>query len=55
MGGLAVQRTKDTTGDSYRPQENAILQPVGFAGRTSDPAKLVFPLSFGCTFCGHCL
>src|SRR4051794_5901916 len=55
MGGLAVQRTKDTTGDSYRPQENAILQPLGFAGRTSDPGKLVFPLSFGCTFCGHCL
>jgi len=55
MGGLAVQRTKDTMSDSYRPQENAILQPVGFAGRTADPAKLVFPLSFGCTFCGHCL
>jgi choline dehydrogenase-like flavoprotein len=53
--GLAVQRTKDTLRDSYRPQENAILQPAGFAGTTSDPQKLVFPLSLGCTFCGHCL
>jgi glycine/D-amino acid oxidase-like deaminating enzyme len=55
MGGLAVQRSKDTAADSYRPQETAILQPLDFAGRTADPQKLVFPLSFGCTFCGHCL
>ena len=54
LPGLGVQRTKDISGDSYRPQENAILQPHGFAGRTTDPAKLSFPLSFGCTFCGHC-
>jgi choline dehydrogenase-like flavoprotein len=52
--GLAVQRTKDIARDAYRPQENAILQPAGFAGRTTDPARLNFPFSFGCTFCGHC-
>ena len=55
MGGLVVQRSKDTTADSYRPQENAILQPRGLAGRTSDPQRLVFPAAFGCTFCGHCV
>ncbi|MFL6014608.1 MAG: GMC family oxidoreductase N-terminal domain-containing protein [Gaiellaceae bacterium] len=55
MGGLAVQRSKDTTANSYRPQENAILQPRGIAGRTSDPRKLAFPAAFGCTFCGHCV
>jgi len=52
--GLAVQRSKDTTADSYRPQENAILQPFGTAGTTSDSTKLHFPQAIGCTFCGHC-
>ncbi len=55
MGGLVVQRSKDTTAASYRPQENAILQPRGLAGRTGDPQKLVFPVAYGCTFCGHCV
>src|SRR5207248_1260176 len=50
--GLAVQRSKTTTHDSYRAQENAILQPFGLAGKAADPA---FPAAFGCTFCGHCL
>jgi choline dehydrogenase-like flavoprotein len=49
-----VQTTKTTTGASYRPQENAILQPGGTAGKTHDPAKLRFPQATGCTFCGHC-
>lgn len=53
--GLPHQRSKDTTRAAYRPQENAILQPRGTAGRTSDPAKLRHPQAQGCTFCGHCL
>jgi choline dehydrogenase-like flavoprotein len=53
--GLAVQRSKTTTTNSYRPQENAILQPFGTAGRTDDRSKLSFPRAVGCTFCGHCL
>jgi choline dehydrogenase-like flavoprotein len=52
--GLPLQRSKDTTRDAHRPQENAILQPRGTAGRTGDPAKLVFPKAHGCTFCGFC-
>ncbi|MGH3343180.1 MAG: GMC oxidoreductase [Carbonactinosporaceae bacterium] len=52
--GIPVQTTKDTTGDSFRPQENAILQPGGSAGRTSDPEALRFPRATGCTFCGFC-
>ena len=53
--GLPVQTTKDITQASFRPQENAILQPSGTAGRTSDPRELNFPQAQGCTFCGHCL
>jgi choline dehydrogenase-like flavoprotein len=53
--GLAVQRSKTTSQDSYRPQENAILQPKGVSGKTSDPRKLVFPQAKGCTFCGYCV
>jgi choline dehydrogenase-like flavoprotein len=53
--GLPVQRSKTTTGDSFRPQENAILQPSGVSGKTSDPRKLIFPQAKGCTFCGYCL
>ncbi|KWT56964.1 oxidoreductase [Streptomyces albus subsp. albus] len=52
--GIPVQTALTTTGDSYRPQQNAILQPGGHAGRTADPRLLVFPRSTGCTFCGHC-
>ena len=52
--GLPVERTKDITRAAFRPQENAILQPRGNAGRTGDPHRLVFPLAEGCTFCGHC-
>lgn len=52
--GLPVQTSKDTTRAAYRPQENAILQPGGTAGRTTDPAQLVFPKASGCTFCGYC-
>ncbi|MQY08998.1 GMC family oxidoreductase N-terminal domain-containing protein [Actinomadura macrotermitis] len=53
--GIPVQTAKDTTGWSYRPQENAILQPGGTAGRTGDPAELQHPRATGCTFCGYCL
>jgi choline dehydrogenase-like flavoprotein len=52
--GLPLQRGKDITHDGFRPSENAILQPQGTAGKTSDPKKLVFPQAQGCTFCGHC-
>jgi choline dehydrogenase-like flavoprotein len=52
--GLPVQTTKNISRDAYRPQENAILQPNGTAGKTSDPKKLVFPQAQGCTLCGHC-
>ena len=51
---LPVQRTKDAIHRGYRPQENAILQPHGTAGRTSDADKLRFPQARGCTFCGYC-
>ncbi|MGI5169534.1 GMC family oxidoreductase N-terminal domain-containing protein [Spirillospora sp. CA-253888] len=53
--GIPVQTTKDTLRASYRPQENAILQPGGTAGRTTDPARLVYPQATGCTYCGFCL
>jgi choline dehydrogenase-like flavoprotein len=52
--GIPVQTTKTTQGNSYRPQENAILQPGGTAGFTSDPSQLVYPKATGCTFCGYC-
>lgn len=52
--GLPYQSTKDIGGDGFRPQENAILQPAGFAGRTNDPYLLKFPMAQGCTMCGHC-
>jgi len=52
--GLPHQTTKDTHGPGHRAQENAILQPQGTAGHTSDPALLVYPQAQGCTFCGHC-
>jgi choline dehydrogenase-like flavoprotein len=52
--GLRHQTSKDITGNAYRPQENAILQPQGTAGRTSDRKKLAYPAAQGCTFCGHC-
>ena len=52
--GLPLNRYKDVTRDSYRPQENAILQPGGTAGTTEDPRLLTFPQATGCTFCGYC-
>jgi len=52
--GLPVLASKDITRDSFRPQENAILQPGGTAGRATSPALLRFPQAQGCTFCGYC-
>lgn len=52
--GMPVQTTKTTHGPSYRPQENAILQPGGTAGRTRDADLLHYPQATGCTFCGSC-
>ncbi|WP_437760062.1 GMC family oxidoreductase N-terminal domain-containing protein [Sorangium sp. So ce1389] len=53
--GIPVQTTKTTHQASYRPQENAILQPGGNAGRTRDPRLLTYPAATGCTFCGACM
>jgi choline dehydrogenase-like flavoprotein len=52
--GLPLQRSKDITRNAYRPQENAILQPGGTAGKTRDPKRLRHPRAKGCTFCGFC-
>jgi choline dehydrogenase-like flavoprotein len=52
--GLPVNTTKDIAQNSFRPQENAILQPQGTAGKTSDSSQLLYPQAQGCTFCGYC-
>lgn len=52
--GLPLETSKDITRAAFRPQQNAILQPRGIAGRTGDSARLRFPQAQGCTFCGHC-
>jgi choline dehydrogenase-like flavoprotein len=52
--GLPLNTTKNVTRDSFRPQENAVLQPGGTAGKTTDSSRLVFPQATGCTFCGYC-
>ncbi|HEU5448900.1 MAG TPA: hypothetical protein VFW57_07785 [Acidimicrobiia bacterium] len=41
--GLPLNRSKDVTRDSFRPSQNAILQPGGTAGRTTDASRLVWP------------
>jgi choline dehydrogenase-like flavoprotein len=52
--GLPTQTSKDISRAACRPQENAILQPHGTAGKTSKATQLVYPRARGCTFCGHC-
>ncbi len=52
--GLPVQTSRTTTRPAYRPQQNAILQPGGNAGRTDRSDLLNYPDATGCTFCGHC-
>jgi choline dehydrogenase-like flavoprotein len=52
--GLPTQTSKDISRPACRPQQNAILQPQGTAGRTSSAKQLVYPRAKGCTFCGHC-
>jgi choline dehydrogenase-like flavoprotein len=52
--GLPVQRSKNITRASHRPQENAILQPHGTAGHTHNRHELHYPRAEGCTFCGFC-
>lgn len=52
--GLRLQRGLDTVRDAYRPQPNAILQPGGTAGTTSDSELLTYPQATGCTMCGYC-
>jgi choline dehydrogenase-like flavoprotein len=52
--GLPTQTSKDILRAACRPQENAILQPHGTAGKTNKAKQLVYPRAQGCTFCGHC-
>ncbi|MFN3338386.1 MAG: GMC family oxidoreductase N-terminal domain-containing protein, partial [Dietzia sp.] len=52
--GLPVQTSRNITRPAFRPQQNAILQPGGNAGRTDDANLLTYPQATGCTFCGHC-
>jgi choline dehydrogenase-like flavoprotein len=52
--GLPVQTGKDVRRAAFRPQENAILQPRGSAGRSDDPRSQRHPYARGCTFAGHC-
>ena len=52
--GLPTQTAKDISRAACRPQENAILQPHGTAGKTNKAKQLVYPRAKGCTFCGHC-
>ncbi len=52
--GLRLQRGQDIVRDAYRPQPNAILQPGGTAGRTTDSERLLYPEATGCTMCGYC-
>ncbi|HEY4938123.1 MAG TPA: GMC oxidoreductase [Actinomycetota bacterium] len=51
---LPLNTSKTVTHDGFRPQENAILQPGGNAGKTSNKDLLVYPKATGCTFCGYC-
>jgi len=53
--GLWHQTSKNVERDSFRPQENAILQPQGQAGKTGDPKLVQHPSAKGCVFCGHCV
>jgi len=57
--GLPVNASKNISFDSFRPQENAILQPGGTAGTITETIdatnQLRHPQAQGCTFCGYCL
>ncbi|GAA1213137.1 GMC family oxidoreductase N-terminal domain-containing protein [Prauserella alba] len=55
---LPVQTGKTTTRNSFRPQENAVLQPGGFAGKVAggdEEPRLLHPQATGCTMCGYCI
>ena len=52
--GLPLNTSKTVNHDGFRPQENAILQPGGNAGKTSRADLLTYPHATGCTFCGYC-
>jgi choline dehydrogenase-like flavoprotein len=52
--GIPLMTYKDALRSGYRPQENAILQPHGTAGKTADADRLRYPQARGCTFCGYC-
>jgi hypothetical protein len=52
--GLPLNASKTVTHDGFRPQENAILQPGGHAGKTTNKDLLVYPQATGCTLCGYC-
>ncbi len=52
--GMTPITTKDVHEPGFRPQENAILQPGGNAGKTRDVSRLQYPDATGCLLCGHC-
>jgi choline dehydrogenase-like flavoprotein len=56
--GLPVNTSKNVSRASFRPQENAILQPGGVAGKVTatitNDAAVAYPKATGCTFCGSC-
>ena len=56
--GIPHNTHKNVTTASYRPQENAILQPRGNAGLITETQgnvhNLAYPAAQGCTFCGYC-
>ena len=53
--GIQHNTNKNVSAPSYRPQENAILQPGGTAGKvTAAEGTLMYPAATGCTFCGYC-
>ena len=53
--GIPHNTHKNISQPSYRPQENAILQPGGTAGTTTvAQGTTMYPAATGCTFCGYC-
>ena len=53
--GIPHNTNRNISQPSYRPQENAILQPGGTAGKaTVAQGTTMYPAATGCTFCGYC-
>ncbi len=52
--GMNCEVTRDITADGFRPQQNAVLQPGGNAGLSTNANALTYPNATGCTMCGFC-